>query len=120
MEQGDTGVQGDTGMATQGDTGGSTPSVLQVVQSSYAWGNGDMTYGEILDPEDCSPDWIGDGLLEFLIRETSPDEAWFGEDAPAENALEHWEQARYRMEKVLAEVQSVYEALHKYGPQPPG
>ena len=119
MGQGDTGVQGDTGSTTQGDTGGSGPSLLQIVHSAYAWGNGDMTYGEILAIEDCSDEALGDGLLEFLLCETGTDRAWFGDEAPAEDSFHHWEQARARMATVLAEVQSVYYAVHKYGPQPP-
>jgi hypothetical protein len=107
VTQGDTGVQGDT-----------PPTIAQIVHSAYAWGNGDMPLGEILAPEDCSDESLGDGLLEFLLRETGTDRAWYGDEAPAENDLAHWEQARARMETVLAEVQSVYRALHLYGPQP--
>lgn len=111
-------TQGDTGSTTQGDTGGSGPSLLQIVHSAYAWGNGDMEHGDILAIEDCSDEYLGDGLLEFLLRETSPDTAWYGDEAPEEDSLHHWEQARARMATVLAEVQSVYDALHKYGPSP--
>lgn len=97
-----------------------TVTVKQVVCSAYAWGNGDLHHSEILAPEDCTDEGDGDSLLAFLLAETSPDCGWYGSDAPECDTLEHWEEARARIRTVLAEVFSVYNALHRLGPQSPG
>ena len=88
-----------------------TVTVQQVVCSAYAWGNGDIHHSEILAPEDCTDEGDGDSLLAFLLAETAPD----GDDP---DSLDHWLMARARMETVLREVQSVYDALHRFGPSP--
>lgn len=99
------------------------PTVQQVVESAYAWADGDLENGKLLDQEDlldlddAFQHNIGDGLLEFLLRETSTDSGWFGDDAVKENSRAHWEQARGRMNTVLAEIKSIHDALFRFGPQ---
>jgi hypothetical protein len=85
-------------------------TVQQIVRSAYQIGDWYGT-GPIMNPEDCTSELDGDPLLAFLLAETSPD----GDDP---DSLDHWLLARARMETVLREVQSVYEALHRFGPSP--
>lgn len=87
-----------------------TLTVQQIVCSSYAIGDWNIS-GPIMDPEDCTNELDGDPLLAFLLAETAPD----GDDP---NSLDHWLMARARIETVLREVQSVYDALHRFGPSP--
>lgn len=99
--QGDTGVQGDTA------------TVQQVVQSAY------HQTDELLPLMDLSypGEEVGDGLLEFIIRETHLEVDEDDEDDISQDSLEHWEMARRRMDTVLEEVTRVRDALYRYGPQ---
>ncbi len=94
-----------------------TLTLDQVNQSAYAWGCGDMQPHEFLAVEDLSPrgEALGDRLQEFLRDECGNDEDGEGEQA---DTLAMWEQARRRITNILHEVQTVYDALHDYGPQP--
>jgi len=86
-------------------------TVRSVVESAYAWANGDMALGNFVADEDCEtrPFNTGDGLLDFILRETQSEEV-------EPNSPEHWLEAWSRMRQVQREVDMVVAALEKLAP----
>lgn len=92
------------------------PTLAQVVESAYGWANGDVRPGELVPQDEVGTmeryDAGGDGLSVFLWRELVADFAVDEKNTPA-----HWAIARQRCGQALLEVQAIYEALYKYGPE---
>lgn len=96
----------------------SSPTIGQVVSSSYGWGNGELEPETFLDEADVphsSEYYLGDTLLQFLLQETVEGSLDWSE-AALENGPEHWAEARHRIGVVLREVQAVHDALMRFGP----
>lgn len=86
-------------------------TIAQIVESAYFWANGDMKRGTYVAAPEGAPVG-GDGLLNFLLSETSVDE---GMDCPP-NSPDHWSEAIQRMYTVLNEVSTVLEQLERHAP----
>ena len=91
-----------------------TPTIGQVVISSYGWANGDIPPNELIAPDEVrsSSEYVdGDTLLQFLLQELVEN------DPEHENGPDHWAMASIRVSTVLRELQSVHDAIMRFDPE---